>query len=201
MTVELQTGLQTIPAGHGVAVRLKPGETISIINTSGTQVVDTWAFAEGDIAHYMSMEHSRVENGRLCPQPGGSFFSNRRIEMLVMTEDTSSGVHDTIMAACDAERYKRLGCDASHRSCSQNLTEALERIGEVLSNIPQPLNLFMNIPITDDGQLIQGEPPSAPGDRVGLKALIPCIVAMSACPQDITPINGLKPTDAHFSIE
>lgn len=34
-----------IPARHGTATFVPAGQTIKIINTSGTQVVDTWAFA------------------------------------------------------------------------------------------------------------------------------------------------------------
>lgn len=37
--------LQVIPARHGTATFVPAGQTIKIINTSGTQVVDTWAFA------------------------------------------------------------------------------------------------------------------------------------------------------------
>lgn len=37
--------LQTIPARHGVATFVPKGQTIKIVNTSGTQVIDTWAFA------------------------------------------------------------------------------------------------------------------------------------------------------------
>ena len=33
-----------IPARHGLAIPLKAGETLKIINTHGTQVIDTWAF-------------------------------------------------------------------------------------------------------------------------------------------------------------
>lgn len=36
---------QIIPARHGVATFVPAGRVIKIINTSGTQVVDTWAFA------------------------------------------------------------------------------------------------------------------------------------------------------------
>lgn len=36
---------QTIPARHGVATFVPAGQVIKIINTSGSQVIDTWAFA------------------------------------------------------------------------------------------------------------------------------------------------------------
>lgn len=37
--------LQTIPARHGTATFVPAGQVIKIINTSGGQVIDTWAFA------------------------------------------------------------------------------------------------------------------------------------------------------------
>ena len=41
-----------------------------------------------------------------------------------------------------------------------------------------------------------------PGDFVVLRAEQDVIVAFSACPQDILPINGqhTKPTEAHFEV-
>lgn len=193
--------LQTIPARHGRAVRVKAGKAVTVINTSGTQVVDTWAFCADDLAHFMSMEHSRVENGRLLPVLGGAFYTNLRAPILTLEADTSAGVHDTIMAACDARRYERLGCAGFHRNCTDNLQEALAALGVAAPTTPSPLNLFMNIPIHADGTLEQGPPPAKPGDSVTLRAMRDCIVAFSACPQDMTPINGMEPTDAHFRLE
>lgn len=46
--------MQTIPARHGVATFVPAGQTIKIVNTSGSQVVDTWAFA---------LPHPDVKNG------------------------------------------------------------------------------------------------------------------------------------------
>ena len=35
----------TIPARHGVAISLGRGSELVLINTHGTQVLDTWAFS------------------------------------------------------------------------------------------------------------------------------------------------------------
>jgi len=45
-------------------------------------------------------------------------------------------------------------------------------------------------------------PVSRPGDYVTLRAEMDCVLAFSACPQDIVPINGVDciPTEAHFQI-
>lgn len=60
----------------------------------------------------------------------------------------------------------------------------------------------MNIPVAKDGATSWGEPLSKPGDYVVLRAEMDCIVAMSACPQDMLPINGkgMQPTEAHYQV-
>jgi hypothetical protein len=194
--------LETIPAGHGRAVRLPAGAAIEIVNVTGTQVIDTWAFVEGEGGEYMSLPHTRVETGRMVPRPGEMFLTNRREDILRMEEDTSPGIHDTIMAACDAARYARLGCAGYHRNCADNMNEALAALGLPARECPQPLNLFMNIPVHPDRTLEQGAPVGQPGEFVRLRALRDCVVVMSACPQDMTPINGADrvPQDGHYRV-
>jgi uncharacterized protein YcgI (DUF1989 family) len=193
--------LLTIPAARGKAVLLAAGEAVEVINTHGSQVVDTWAFCAEDVGHYMAMEHTRVENGRLMPAVGQTLYTNRREPILVLEADTSPGVHDTIMAACDRWRYERLGCTTYHRNCADNMVEALAELGVTAGHVPQPLNLFMNIPIAGR-DLVQGEPLGRPGDRVLLRAARDCHVVFSACPQDMTPINGAdrRPTEVHVRV-
>jgi uncharacterized protein YcgI (DUF1989 family) len=59
----------------------------------------------------------------------------------------------------------------------------------------------MNTPAKDNA-IVWLPPVSKPGDYVVLEAVIDCVVTMSACPQDIIPINGeaCKPTEAHFAV-
>ena len=61
---------------------------------------------------------------------------------------------------------------------------------------------FMNIPVDRDGSVSFQAPVSKPGDYVTLRAEMDCVVAFSACPQDLVPINGVNctPTEAHFQI-
>jgi uncharacterized protein YcgI (DUF1989 family) len=63
--------------------------------------------------------------------------------------------------------------------------------------------MFMNIPWTADGRLAWGEPVSTPGCQATFRAEMDLVVAFSACPQDILPINGRarRPTEAHFAVE
>ena len=50
----------------------------------------------------------------------------------------------------------------------------------------------MNIPWTPSGSLSFEAPVTRPGNYVVLRAELDVIVALSACPQDILPINGAE---------
>ena len=197
------TARQTIPARRGAAARVPAGRHVRVINTHGTQVVDTWAFAASDPAEWMSMEASRAAFLRLTPAVGDTFLTNQRRPILALVEDTAGGAHDTLIACCDAPRYGLLGVKGHHDNCRDNLHAALGGLGISIPATPAPLNLFMNIPWTTDGRLEWAEPVSTPGSYVRLRAEMDLIVAFSACPQDILPVNGRTgtTTEAHFSIE
>ena len=193
-----------IPARKGKAAFLDQGQTVKVINTYGEQVVDTWAFNRADLTEHMSMEHTRAHTLRLIPRVGDILRSNQRRPMLSLLEDTSGGVHDTLIAACDRYRYAFLGVEGYHDNCTDNLWSALADLRLVPSATPSPLNLFMNIPWTPDGALSFAAPARpSPGSYVRLRAEIDVVIAFSACPQDILPINGVagKPVDAHFIID
>jgi uncharacterized protein YcgI (DUF1989 family) len=194
--------IHTIPARKGAAARLNQGQVVTVINTHGSQVVDTWAFNAADMTEFMSMEHSRAAMLRVNPLVGDTMRSNRRRPMLTLLEDTSGGIHDTLIAACDRFRYDQLGHVGHHDSCTDNLAAALSAIGLEPPETPSPLNLFMNIPVHGDGTVSFEAPVSTPGSSVSLRAEMDLIVVFSACPQDLLPVNGAacRPTEAHYRI-
>ena len=194
--------LATIPARGGRAAALRSGDHIRVINTHGQQVVDTWAFNQADMDEFMSMEHSRTSLGRIMAEVGDSMVTNHRRRILTVVEDTSGGIHDTLLAACDRYRYELLGCEEYHDNCADNLAAALAELGLESPETPSPWNLFMNIPVKPDGSLTFEPPVCKAGDYILLRAEMDCIIAFSACPQDIVPINGVDcaPTEAHFQV-
>jgi uncharacterized protein YcgI (DUF1989 family) len=189
-----------IPGGYGHAFELKTGEAIRLVNTHGTQVVDTWALAAHDTSEFLSVEATRRMLFSLFPVPGKPLYSNRRNPMLMLEEDSSGCQHDMLFAACDKWLYKHYGCAPGHRNCQDNFREALFAIGRDPSFVPSPVNLWMNIPVTQDSKLGLEPPVSKAGDHVALRALMDVVVIFSACPMDVTPINGpdrtLRPVHA-----
>ena len=183
---------QVLPARTGVALRLDSGDRLRVVNTYGTQVVDLWAMAADDVLESMSMPHSRNPWFRLAPRPGDTFVTNLRRPILRLLEDSSPGVHDTLIPSCDTERYRQLGAP-DHGSCTDNFHAAVRAIGvEPPRAVPNAVNLWMNVVLQSNGTISIAAPVSKPGDYVLLEAEMDCIVAMSACPLDILPINGAQ---------
>ncbi len=198
----MSTTRYLIPARQGAAHRLSRGQTLKVINTHGTQVVDFWAFNADDLQECLSMEHTRASLRHLVPRVGDALVTNKRRTILTVTEDTSPGVHDTLIASCDIYRYQELGHHGHHDNCTDNLAQALLAIGLRRLVHPCPFNLFMNIPVRD-GVDISFEPPvTRPGDAISFRADMDVVVAFSACPQDLLPINGADCVirDAHYEV-
>lgn len=200
--VPLLSHRYTVPARCGVAVRLNAGQTVTITNPSGWQVCDFWVFNAAEPHEYMSMPHVHTDLLSVFPKVGDRLVSNLRNPVLTLTLDTSPGVHDTVIAACDANRYKQLGVTEYHDNCADNLRQAMLAIGQKAPLVPAPFNLWMNVPIRSDGSLAWAAPVSNPGDCMAFKAEMPVIVVMSACPQDITSVNGAggKPSALEFIV-
>jgi uncharacterized protein YcgI (DUF1989 family) len=137
---------------------------------------------------------------RLTPRAGNVLVDNWREPMLEFESDTSPGVHDTVIAPCDRARYVKLGCAEDHASCADNLRRALESIGLTAPPCPASFNLWMNIPVKPSGELEWRETVAKPGDSVTFRALIDCIMVMSACPQDIICINAGRPVSAQYAV-
>lgn len=201
-----------IPARRFATQRLHAGQSIKVINSSGGQVIDTWAFSippTPAFPRYMSMTHTRSTLHKLLPSINESFLDNRRDPILTIVEDTSPGIHDVLYAACSPERYLQLGADKEHDNCADNLRSAVQKCTEPsFSHImtflesgwmPDPLNLFMKVDINGvDLQCLN--PDSKAGDFITLKAEQECVVIMSACPMDLSACNGDVPSSANFEV-
>lgn len=166
---------------------------------------------------FMSMAHTHTATLHLRPQVNDTLVTNLREPILTLIEDTSPGIHDTLIAACDPQRYKSLGVNKweEHGSCAENLVLALKELNQraglkgakavgadvTINSVPAPLNLFMNIPWDDAGDLGFHAPKTKAGDYVRFKAERDVVIVLSACPQDVVDINNRQPTDAQFIVE
>ena len=136
----------------------------------------------------------------MSPLVGDAMATNQRRPIITLLDDTSPGVHDTLVAACDIYRYRQLGATGYHDNCTDNLASAMKAIGLAAPETPCPFNLFQNTQYVP-GKGIQYLPTvSRPGSTSFSGRRWTRSWCFSACPQDMLPVNSGAPTEAHVEL-
>lgn len=111
--------------------------------------------------------------------------------MFTVLKDTTR-VHFALSGArCSPMHYAlRYNTKAPpHRSCHINLAEAIAPFGLTKYDVHDVFNVFMNVDIEDNVPILK-PPVVSKDDYIDMKAEMNCLVAMSACPGDLGPVNA-----------
>jgi uncharacterized protein YcgI (DUF1989 family) len=186
-----------IPAMDGAALTVRRGETIKVINVEGQQIGDFICFHLHHSQEKLSTDETVIFNtlagtGSIHLTVGSKLYSNLQNPMFEIVEDLAHGVHDVLFAPCSSAFYAAYGGDPNHRNCRDNLTKAVEPYGLGFLDIPDPINLFQSTRPRVDGTIDYQPAATEAGGYIALKALMDCLVAISACPFD-GEIDGKRP--------
>lgn len=180
------------PRGR-LAFRVRKGQVARVIDVDGQQVADLVCFNEQDTSEKLSTNNTALLQGNIYLTVGHSLLSDRANKMFTIIADTC-GRHDLLAGSCsDGTNYVRYGVKGTP-NCRDNLRMALEPFGIPLKEIPYSFNIFMNVPVGEDGSIKIVEPISRPGDYIDLRAEMDMIVGISNCPQERNPCNAYSPT-------
>jgi len=190
------SGRQRIDPCSARAIELEPGDELAIIDPQGQQVSDLVAFARDDLDEYLSSGRSIDYASKLWLTRGDLLYSNRSRPMFEICEDTC-GRHDFTLTPCSKDTFSIIYGETEGRpGCEGNLASALAPYGIGVDRIPIAFNLFMNVGVDGDTGVISVLPPlSKPGDFVRLRALMPLVVAMTACSAGQSNNFSYKPID------
>jgi urea carboxylase-associated protein 1 len=180
--------------GH-LALEVRSGQTISIVDLHGAQAVDFICYNKENPAEEFWAAHTAKLNRTIYITKGHVLYSDFAHRMATIVDD-SVGVNDLICGSCslalDEVRYgqERAGC-----GCMDNFEESIKPWGLTRRDIPMCFNIFLNYRVEDDGTVsIDHDPPSGPGDHIDLKAEMDMLVSISNCPQEHNPCTGYNPT-------
>lgn len=183
----------------GVAFPLATGQTLRVIDPEGTQCADLLAYAAQDVREVVSNGRTFDYEETIKLTTGNRLWSNRSNAMLEIVED-SVGTHDFLLTPCSEATFRHFYPEQPvHRGCFGNLAEALAPFGIEPDAIPCAFNVFMNVPVAQDGALRVDPPTSKPGDFLCLQAEMDLVIGLTACSAYASNGGSFKPI--HYVIE
>jgi uncharacterized protein YcgI (DUF1989 family) len=156
---------EVVAAGEPWMGVVRRGQVLRIVDLEGNQAVDTLFYNAADTAEAYSAQNTIQAQQRIYLTTGTVLLSNRGNPMLRIEDDTC-GRHDTLGGACSSES----------------------------NTVRYNINVFLNGPVTPEGQLRFADGISAAGRHVQMSALMDTLVLISNCPQLNNPCNAYNPT-------
>ena len=178
---------------EAIVIEVMKGSTLRVIDLEGQQVADVIVFNLHDFNEMVSPPNTISFNKTIYMTKGHTLYSTQSEPLLKIVEDTC-GRHDLLAGSCsEGSNFFRYGVHGTP-NCRSNFINLLEPYGIKENSIPYSLNVFMNVPVMEDGTTTIQEPVSKPGDYVDFVAEKDCLVAISNCPQERNPCNAYNPT-------
>ena len=184
---------EQIAAQTGKAFRLKKGDCLKVIDPNGEQVSDLFCFSDDDKRVPLSSGRSIDYNETVYLTTGHKLFSNSGEVMLTIVEDTC-GRHDFLVTPCSLQMFQMMsGKIEYHPSCQENLCLHLKEFGIEENQITTTFNIFMNVPVSENGKISVLKPKSKAGDYIIFKAEMDLIIGLTACSDEGTNNGSCKP--------
>ena len=186
-----------IPACSGKRIDVKVGQTITVIDLEGGQVVDFFAVVTGRNNEFLSTGVTIDCNESLALHAGNTIYTNLYRPMLKVISD-DVGEHDLLHPCCRKEMYDFFYHNGEgHPNCLDNINGALKESRPIIT----PINLFMYTKIHEDGTISVEKPLSKAGNKIVMQALMDVTLGVAACSVSESNCNGGKCSPIQIIIE
>jgi uncharacterized protein len=188
------------PKGR-LALKLRKGQRLTIVDIKGQQVMDFIASMADNPDERLSAMFTRVSSGRWDLKQGYTIYSDRCTPMMKVVHD-DNGIHNMTGGYCS--KYSnaiRYGVQETW-GCLDNLEGDWNELGldPTKINPDQCISLFMNILHHPDGRMEITEPTTKPGDRIVLEMRSDVYVGLSNCPEEHNPCNAYNVTEMAVTV-
>jgi len=167
-----------VPGGSAVVFTVRRGQMLAIEAPDGGQVAGLFAWTTADPAEWLSPHHTRVFGGTFLLRMGTRLVTNRRRPIFVVGRD-SLRRHDLLLPASE--------------EMVAAVETALAAAGFTMRRVPDPVNLFMDARLGEDGQIDVRPSAARPGERWTVRALIDAHVAVAATRTGIAEASADPP--------
>ncbi len=182
---------QIVAHGAAVVVPVKCGQLLSVTDLEGGRAAQLFAFTDADDREFLSPHHTRVFSNSYVLSKGMRLVTNRRRPLMVLGKD-SVGTHDLLMPGSTDASLAEAGI-ADGVGCRETVAKAMMDAGMNPLKIPDPINLFLNVRVNEDGSLEPRPSVSAPGASVTCRVILDCRIVVAASSTDLGISNATGP--------
>jgi len=186
-----------VPSNTGAAFKVVEGQVLTVI---GSSIVDLVAFDLHDPRHRFDQARTKANQGKIYVSTGDVLISKLNRDMLSIVEDTfTEGHHDLQYGMCGRDRWlwalRQGGAAESYlkdrpvgeqdfpdHGCFENISAAVRPYSIEPIDIPAPFNIFQHMALDCQTGVMRRTKIRPHNGRLGLLALMDCLVALSACP-------------------
>ena len=187
-----------IPACEGRAYEVRESQVLRVIAHEGKQVADLTFFNLHNHAERFDVNLTASFNGRQF-RTAESLYTNPPFYNVAFTVEHDQYGFNWLHGRCNPKLYERRGA-SGHRSCQDNIVEALKLYGIPEEAIPtDTFNVFMAGETDMAAHYTFPVPPLVAGDYLDLRAHIDALVAISACPSE-DEVNDFAPKAVKIEI-
>jgi urea carboxylase-associated protein 2 len=177
---------ETIPSGWYWTTRLDRGDTLRIVNSSGTSTVSLLAWNSADTSERLNHADTIKVQWAARLQKGRVLLSDMGRVLLGITEDTSAA-HDAVVGGSTAATNQARYGEGHFRNTRDNFILAAAKLGLDRRDVHPCVSFFAPVAIDADGRFIWSDQRRHRGDFVDLRAEMDLLIALSNCPHPLDP--------------
>ncbi len=167
-----------VAAGSIGSIRVLRGQLLRIIAQGDGAVASLFGFSLADPAVWLSVHHTRVFSNSYLLGSGMRLVNNRRRPMMVLGKDSVKR-HDLLLPASTTVFLAERGYPGE--GCLDALRGELARLGMVVPKLPDPINLFMHVKLTREGEILPETNLTQTGDSITCRVVMDTQFIVSAC--------------------
>ncbi|HEY2990528.1 MAG TPA: urea carboxylase-associated family protein [Candidatus Binatia bacterium] len=190
-----------VPKNSGRSFVVKKGQRLRV---AGRTVVDFVAFNLHNLRERFDQARTKTNQVKIFISTGDQLFSKLNNPLLTIVEDSfKEGRHDLQKGMCSKKRFELVAQGLAQRKfaggvdlnpqrpedipdhgCWENLIDALKGYDILPEDIPSPLNIWQTMKIDPEtGAMLDTMIRPKDEARIGFRAEMDCLIAVSACPQ------------------
>ncbi|MFD3248267.1 urea carboxylase-associated family protein [Rahnella aquatilis] len=188
-------GPVAIKAGETGSIRVLRGQLLRITAAGEGAVASLFGFSLSDPAVWLSVHHTRVFSNSYLLGSGMRLVNNRRRPVMVLGKDSVKR-HDLLLPASTSAWLAERGYQGE--GCIESVKNELARLDMNVPKLPDPINLFMHVRLTREGDILPETNRTRPGDSITCRVVADTLFIVSAC---CTGIEGNdKPAPLKLSV-